>query len=73
MISNWREPAKSARMSKPKSQYLHLIEELLKTASHIGKWAIAHVEDGFITTQDIVETIGGICRVDTIYTKDFRN
>ncbi len=54
-----------------KSQYLNLIEELLKTASHIGKWAVAHVEDGFISTQDIVEIIGDIRRVDTIYTKDF--
>ena len=54
-----------------KSQYLHLIEDFLKTASNIGKWAVAHVEDGFISTQDVVETIGNIRRVDTIYTKDF--
>lgn len=54
-----------------KSQYLRLIEDLLRTASHIDKWAIAHVEDGFISTQDIVECIGTIRRVDTIYTKDF--
>ena len=54
-----------------KSQFLHLIEDFLNAASHIQKWAIGHVEDGFISTQDIVETIGGIRRVDTIYTKDF--
>jgi hypothetical protein len=54
-----------------KSQYLNLIEEVLKTASHIKLWAIAHVEDSFISTQDIVETIGKVRRVDTIYTKDF--
>lgn len=54
-----------------KSQYLSLIEEVLRTASHIKLWAIAHVEDSFISTQDIVETIGKIRRVDTIYTKDF--
>lgn len=54
-----------------KSQYLSLIEEVLKTASHIKLWAIAHIEDSFISTQDIVETIGKIRRVDTIYTKDF--
>jgi hypothetical protein len=54
-----------------KSQYLRLIEDLLDRARHVGKWAIAHVEDGFISTQDIVETIGDIRRVDTIYTKDF--
>ncbi len=34
-------------------------------------WAIAHVENGFIQTQDIVTTIGRIRRVETIYTKDF--
>ena len=54
-----------------KSQYLHLIEDVLRTASHIGKWTVAHVEDGFISTQDVVETIGDVRRVDTIYTKDF--
>ncbi len=54
-----------------KSQYLGLLEETLQTAAHVGKWAIAHVENGFVSTQDIVETIGSIQRVDTIYTKDF--
>lgn len=54
-----------------KSQYLALIEEVLRTASHIKLWAIAHVEDSFISTQDIVETIGKVRKVDTIYTKDF--
>jgi hypothetical protein len=54
-----------------KSQYLRLLEETLRTASHIGSWAIAHIDDGFITTQDIVETVSRIRRVDTIFTKDF--
>ncbi len=54
-----------------KSQYLSLLEELFKTASHIKLWAIAHVEDSFVQTQDIVETISRVRRVDTIYTKDF--
>jgi hypothetical protein len=57
--------------TETKSQYLHLLEETLRKASHINTWAVAHVETGFITTQDIVETIGRIRRVDTIYTKDF--
>ena len=57
--------------TETKSQYLHLLEETLRKASHINTWAIAHVETGFIQTQDIVETIGNIRRVDTIYTKDF--
>lgn len=72
----WRE-AESATANKlgalveTKSQYLHLLEETLQTASHIPAWTIAHVEDGFISTQDIVETVGRLRRVDTIFTKDF--
>jgi hypothetical protein len=54
-----------------KSQYLNLLEDLFKTASHIELWAVAHVEDSFVQTQDIVETISRVRRVDTIFTKDF--
>lgn len=54
-----------------KFQYLRLLEDFLKTASHIHHWVIAHNEDGFITTQDIAEIIAQTRRVDTIYTKDF--
>ena len=57
--------------TETKSQYLHLLEETLRRASHIRNWAVAHVETGFITTQDIVDTIADTRRVDTIYTKDF--
>ncbi len=57
--------------TETKSQYLHLLDETLRRASHMRTWAIAHVEDGFIQTQDIVETISRIRRVDTIFTKDF--
>jgi hypothetical protein len=57
--------------TETKSQYLHLLEETLQRATHIKLWAIAHVEDGFIQTQDIVATIGHIRRVDTVFTKDF--
>lgn len=57
--------------TETKSQYLHLLEETLRRSSHIKKWAIAHVEDGFIQTQDIADTIGKIRRVDTVFTKDF--
>ena len=57
--------------TETKSQYLHLLEETLRRASHIKGWAIAHVETGFIQTQDIVESIGRIRRVETVYTKDF--
>lgn len=54
-----------------KSQYLHLIEEALRAAKDIPCWAIAHVENGFVSTQEIVEVIGHNRRVDTIFTKDF--
>ena len=72
----WDEMDKSigGKLGSPtqtKSQYLHLLEDLLRTASHIEKWAVAHVEDGFIPTQDIIETIGRVRRVETIYAKDF--
>ena len=54
-----------------KNQYLRLVEDLLKTAAHIGKWAIAHTEDGFISTHELVETVSRVRHVDTIFTKDF--
>lgn len=54
-----------------KSQYLQLLENVLHSAEEIPVWAIAHVEDGFINTQDLVETVGRMRRVDTIYSKDF--
>ncbi len=57
--------------TETKSQYLRLVDEMLQRSSHIEKWAVAHVETGFISTQDIVEAISQVRRVDTIYTKDF--
>ncbi|MEP6902198.1 MAG: hypothetical protein ABJA66_10640 [Actinomycetota bacterium] len=67
-----RQAGRLGTLIETKSQYLRLLEETLRTASHIKTWAIAHVEDGFIATQDIVETIGSAeRRVDTIFTKDF--
>jgi hypothetical protein len=57
--------------TETKSQYLKLMEEILTTAKHIEKWAIAHVEDGFMSTQEITEAIGRVRAVDTIFTKDF--
>ena len=36
-----------------------------------GSEAVAHVETGFISTQEIVDKISEVRRVDTIYTKDF--
>jgi hypothetical protein len=54
-----------------KQQYLHFVEELLQAALHLPVWAIAHAEDGFIPTSDLVETINRIRKVETIYSKDF--
>ncbi len=68
------ETSLSGRLGAPtetKSQYLRLVDEILRKASNIENWAIAHVETGFISTQDLVDTIAKIRRVDTVYTKDF--
>ena len=54
-----------------KQQYLGLVEDLLHTASHIPAWAIAHSENGFISTDELVETISRVRNVDAVYTKDF--
>jgi hypothetical protein len=54
-----------------RQQYLHLVEDLLETALHLPKWAIAHVENGFISTADLVDSIAQVRKVETIYTKDF--
>ena len=54
-----------------KQQYLGFVEDLLRTAAHIPIWAIAHTENGFISSEELVETVGRIRKVDAIYTKDF--
>jgi len=62
---------KLGTLIETKSQYLRLVEEALRAAKNIPVWAIACVEDGFVSTQDIVEAVSRVRRVDTIYTKDF--
>jgi hypothetical protein len=54
-----------------KKQYLGFVEDLLHTASHIPSWAIAHTENGFISSDELVETVSRVRKVETIYTKDF--
>lgn len=54
-----------------KQQYLSLVEDLLNTGAHIPAWAIAHTENGFITTEELVETISRVRKVDAVYSKDF--
>ncbi len=65
------QSGKLGTLIETKSQYLRLVEETLRTAKSIPVWAIAHVEDGFVATQDIVETVSRFRRVETIFTKDF--
>ena len=54
-----------------KQQYLGLVEDLLHTASHIPAWAIAHTENGFISTDELVETVSRVRNVNAVYSKDF--
>jgi hypothetical protein len=54
-----------------KQQYLGFVEDLLRTASHIPSWAIAHTENGFISTEELVEKVARVRKVNAIYTKDF--
>jgi hypothetical protein len=68
------EQSQAGRLGAPvetKAQYLRFLEDALETAAHVPLWAIAHVEDsGFLTAQDVAETVGRVRRVDTIFTKD---
>jgi hypothetical protein len=54
-----------------KQQYLRLVEDLLQTAAHLSTWAIAFVEDGFISTGELIESVTHVRKVETVYTKDF--
>lgn len=68
------ETARNGKLGGPvatKSQYLTILGHALRTASHIKNWAIAHVEGGMISTQEIVDVISEIRKVETIYSKDF--
>jgi hypothetical protein len=72
----WDETARAGagRLGAPvesRQQYLSLLEDLLSVALHLPAWAIAHVEDGFISTQELIECINRVRKVETIYTKDY--
>ena len=67
----WDNLPVSGTAVETKAQYLQLVEEILQSASNIPAWAVAHVENGFVNTQELVEIVGRIRRVDTIYSKDF--
>lgn len=68
------ERAPDARLGsrvQSKQQYLGFVEDILRTAAHIPSWAIAHTENGFISSEELVEKIGRVRKVSSIYTKDF--
>ena len=54
-----------------KRQYLALVEDILHTAAHIPAWAVVHTENGFITSEELAETVGRVRKIDAIYSKDF--
>ena len=71
---NESEAAQAGKLGasvETKHQYLHFLAETLQTASHVPLWVISHAEDGVVSAQDVIEIVGQIRRVDTIFTKDF--
>ena len=68
------ERARDARLGsrvQSKQQYLGFVEDILRTASHIPTWAVAHTENGFISNEELVEKVGRVRKVASIYSKDF--
>ena len=68
------ERDRQQRLGSPvqsKQQYLGFVEDLLRTASHIPAWAIAHTENGFISNDELVEKVSRVRKVASIYSKDF--
>ena len=81
-VISWREDwLRQSRASQPearlganvetKEQYLRSLEDLLNIVAHIPLWAIAGISDGFISSDELVETIGEARRIEAVYTKDF--
>ncbi|HEX5705665.1 MAG TPA: hypothetical protein VFX96_00100 [Pyrinomonadaceae bacterium] len=68
------ESARAGRLgarAETRQQYLRHVEELLDVAGHIPAWAVAYAENGFVSTEEVVESIRRVRKVATIYTKDF--
>lgn len=57
--------------AQSKRQYLTFIRDFLERAAHMPAWAVAHVDNEFISIDELIETVRGVRRVETIYTKDF--
>ena len=54
-----------------KQQYLGFVEDLLQRATHIPSWALMHTENGFLSSEELVDTLGRIRKIDVVYSKDF--
>jgi hypothetical protein len=54
-----------------KRQYLGFVDDMLHTAAHIPGWAISLVENGFVSSDELAETVSGVRKVDAVYSKDF--
>ena len=81
-VISWREdwlrqsraPQAQTRLGavgETKEQYLKSLEDMLSIAAHIPVWAIAGISDGFVSSDELVETIGEARRIEAVYTKDF--
>lgn len=57
--------------AETRRQYLRQLEDLLDAAVRLPAWAIAFAENGFLPTEDVVESLRRLRRVGTIFTKDF--
>jgi hypothetical protein len=57
--------------AETRQQYLRHVEDLLETAGHFKTWAISLVETGHVSTEEMVELLRRLRKVDTIFTKDF--
>ena len=68
---NASQSGKLGSTTQTRSQLLRSLEETLSIGSNIKHWAVAHSEGGMVTTQDIVDVVNKLRRVDKIYSKDF--
>jgi hypothetical protein len=57
--------------AETRQQYLRHVEDLLETAGHFKTWAVSFAETGHFSTEEMVELLRRLRKVDTIYTKDF--
>ncbi len=65
-----REGRLGAR-AETRQQYLRHVEDLLNASTNFPACAVAHVENGLVSTDELVEIVRRTRRVGTIYTKDF--